>query len=95
MFDINLLVSAPLACDEGMIHIVNYVPFPKGNYWRLCLGYILCSHATTDIASFQVDFLGTANTGLENGKLPQAVYWHCLNVFLQEKIASAMQGSEE
>ena len=64
MFDINLLVSAPLACDEGMIHIVNYVPFPKGNYWRLCLGYILCSHATTDIASFQVDFLGTANTGL-------------------------------
>ncbi len=64
MFDINLLVSTPLACDEGMIHIVNYVPFPKGNYWRLCLRYILCPHATTDIACFQIDFLSTANPGL-------------------------------
>ena len=65
VFDINLLVSAPLACDEGMIHIVNYVPFPKGNHWRLCLRYILCSHATTDIACFQIDFLSTANPGLK------------------------------
>ncbi len=64
MSDINLLVSTPLACDEGVIHIVNYVPFPKGNYWRLCLRYILCSHAATDIACFQIDFLSTANPGL-------------------------------
>ena len=50
MFDINLLVCAPFACDEGVVHVINDVTFPEGDYWCFGLRYIFCPHAAADVA---------------------------------------------
>ena len=54
---INLLVGAPLGCDEGVVDIVYDVALPEGDYRSFGLRNVLSPHAATDIPCFQIYLL--------------------------------------
>ena len=65
MPDIDLLVSSPFCCDEGVVCIVNDVTLPESDNRSFSLWHIVSSHAATHIPCFQVDFLHTCTSFAE------------------------------